>query len=332
MGLIYVAVIGLNAAGCCRIEYYTKLEEKKDGLSVYKLSNEDGLKRDFEGIRGFVCPLCNNHFVDNRKEINEQYEECTKKGFPRLSKCYSDYDYNVERQDCADVFELLENLYNEIQDIKANYDENCYFKYTCPIKNTEIYIIFKIHPKEKINSLHFKFKDERYQYERWKNDDNLKKSLLEERKKITEAYEKRQKQEKINLELSTRRIVLKKQWNEMNFKKEYQNYLKCIDNFKSHFDPTKLRLLNIDPRDLSTPVGNSLSYEFEMCNYGFKFDGGQYKLADYILQYSKDSKERFFEESSLYNLIRMTSEEQRMLNQYLDSNLEEYKRELEMKL
>ena len=328
MRLTCLIIGGLKAAGCCRIEYYTKLEEKKDWLCVYKLTDEDGLKKDYEGIRGFECLLCYN--FESRNEIKKQFEESKKRGFPRLSECYSNYNYNVERQDCADVFEVLENCYNEIQDIKANYDENCYFKYTCPQKNTEIYIIFEVHPKEKINSLHFKFKDERYQYERWKNDENLKKTLLEERKKITEAYEKRQRQERINLELSTKKIVLKKQWNEMNFKKEYQNYLKCIDNFKSNFNPNALRFWNADPRDYNTPaLGNSLSIEFKYCNSGFKFVGGQYKLAEYILQYSKTSTERSMEESSIYNQIRMTSEEQRMLNQYLDSNLEEYRKQME---
>ena len=43
MGLTCLVIGALNAAGCCRIEYYTKLEEKKDGLFVYKLTNEDGL-------------------------------------------------------------------------------------------------------------------------------------------------------------------------------------------------------------------------------------------------------------------------------------------------
>ena len=89
----------------------------------------------------------------------------------------------MEREDYVDVFEFLEEFYKEIQEIKSNYEENCYFKYFCPEKKTEMYIIFESHPKEKINSLNFKFKDERYQYEKWKNDENLKKTLLEERKK-----------------------------------------------------------------------------------------------------------------------------------------------------
>ena len=190
MGLTCLVIGALNAAGCCRIEYYTKLEEKKDGLFVYKLTNEDGLRKDYQGIIGFYCPLCNNDFVNNRNEINKQYEECTKKSFPRLSQCYSNYDFNVEREDYVDVFEFLEEFYKEIQEIKSNYEENCYFKYFCPEKKTEMYIIFESHPKEKINSLNFKFKDERYQYEKWKNDENLKKTLLEERKKLTKHIKK----------------------------------------------------------------------------------------------------------------------------------------------
>ena len=324
MGLTCLVIGALNAAGCCRIEYYTKLEEKKDGLFVYKLTNEDGLRKDYQGIIGFYCPLCNNDFVNNRNEINKQYEECTKKSFPRLSQCYSNYDFNVEREDYVDVFEFLEEFYKEIQEIKSNYEENCYFKYFCPEKKTEMYIIFESHPKEKINSLNFKFKDERYQYEKWKNDENLKKTLLEERKKINEAYKKRQKEDKINLELSSRKIVLIKEWNEMNFKKEYQNYLKCIDLFKF-----QLRSFN-NARNFGGSTKLSLYMEFANCNNGFEFVGGQYKLADYILEYAKDSTERFQEESAIYSRIRRTSEEQKLLNQYLESNLEKYRRELEM--
>ena len=330
MGLTCLVISAVGASACCcKIEYYTKLDEKKDGLCVYKLKNEDGIKKDYEGFRGFRCPLCND--FESGEEIKKQYEESQKRGFPRLSKCYSDYNYNVQREDYADVFEDLENIYKEIQDIKANYDENCYFKFFCSKKNTEIYIIFESHPKEKINSLQFKFKDQRYQYEKWKNDENLKKSLLEERKKITEAYIKRQRQNKIDLELSSRKIVLIKEWNEMNFKKEYQNYLKCIKMFKLVFNPNLPRSLN-EPRAFGTPTGTSLYMEFANCNTGFEFVGGQYKLADYILQYAKDSNERFYEETSIYNSIRRTPEEQRLLNQYLESNLEEYRRELEMKL
>ena len=328
MGLTCLVISAVGASACCcKIEYYTKLDEKKDGLCVYKLKNEDGIKKDYEGFRGFRCPLCNDY--ESGEEIKKQYEESQKRGFPRLSKCYSDYNYNVQREDCADVFEALEKIYKEIQDIKANYDENCYFKFFCSKKNTEIYIIFESHPKEKINSLQFKFKDQRYQYEKWKNDENLKKSLLDERKKITEAHTKRQRQDKIDLELSTRKIILIKQWNKMNFEKEYQNYLKCIKEFKSRFKPNETRFLNKAPNDFSAP-GNPLSIEFKYCNYGFKYVGGQYELAEYILQYAT-SREKNIEETAMYNLIRRTPEEQRMLDQYLNSNLEEYRRELEKK-
>ena len=157
----------------------------------------------------------------------------------------------------------------------------------------------------------------------------MKKSLLEERKKITEAYTKRKRQDKIDLELSTRKIILIKQWNKMNFEKEYQNYLKCIKEFKSRFKPNETRFLNKAPNDFSAP-GNPLSIEFKYCNYGFKYVGGQYELAEYILQYAT-SREKNIEETAMYNLISRTPEEQWMLDQYLNSNLEEYRRELERK-
>ena len=214
MRLTCLIIGGLKAAGCCRIEYYTKLEEKKDWLCVYKLTDEDGLKKDYEGIRGFECPLCYN--FESRNEIKKQFEESKKRGFPRLSECYSNYNYNVEREDCADVFEVLENCYNEIQDIKANYDESCYFKYTCPQKNTDIYIIFEVHPKEKINSLHFKFKDERYQYERWKNDENLKKNFAWRKEKDNRSIWKKTKARKNKSRIKYKKNSIKKtmEWNE----------------------------------------------------------------------------------------------------------------------
>ena len=111
----------LHAAGCFRINYYTKLEEEKDGLNIYKLTNADGLRKSYGEFRGFECPLCYN--LEKRKEIIDQYKEWQKKGYKGLSECYSNYDYNVKREDYADVFEFLEEFYKEIQDIKANYDE-----------------------------------------------------------------------------------------------------------------------------------------------------------------------------------------------------------------
>ena len=320
----------LHAAGCFRINYYTKLEEEKDGLNIYKLTNADGLRKSYGEFRGFECPLCYN--LEKRKEIIDQYKEWQKKGYQGLSECYSNYDYNVKREDYADVFEFLEEFYKEIQDIKANYDENCYFKYTCPEKKTQIYILFEEHSKEQINALNFKFKDERYQYERWKNDENLKKTLLEERKKITEAYKKRERQNKINEKLRIKRTQLLNEWDEMNFKKEYQNYLKCINNFKFLFDPSEVRFLNKDKNDYNTACGSSLSDIFRMSNYGFEFVGGQKKFAEYVLQYSLTWKEKSIETTTIYNLIRMQPKEERMLKQFLDSNLEEYERQLEQEL
>ena len=56
-----------------------------------------------------------------------------------------------------------------------------------------------------------------------------------------------------------------------------------------------------DLDDLSTPslsyISEKIGMEFKNCNNGFEFVGGQYKLADYILQYAKDSNERFSEET-----------------------------------
>ena len=96
------------------------------------------------------CIPCNQSKTDMAPY---QYKEWQKKGYQGLSECYSNYDYNVKREDYADVFEFLEEFYKEIQDIKANYDENCYFKYTCPEKKTQIYILFEEHSKEQINAL-----------------------------------------------------------------------------------------------------------------------------------------------------------------------------------
>ena len=118
----------------------------------------------------------------------------------------------------------------------------------------------------------------------------------------------------------------------MNFKKEYQNYLKCINNFKFLFDPSKVRFLNKDKNDYNTARGSSLSDIFRMSNYGFEFVGGQKKFAEYVLQYSLTWKEKSIETTTIYNLIRMQPKEERMLKQFLDSNLEEYERQLEQEL
>ena len=118
----------------------------------------------------------------------------------------------------------------------------------------------------------------------------------------------------------------------MNFKKEYQNYLKCINNFKFLFDPSKVRFLNKDKNDYNTACGSSLSDIFRMSNYGFEFVGGQKKFAEYVLQYSITWTEKSIETTTKYNLIRMQPKEERMLKQFLDSNLEEYERQLEQEL
>ena len=148
--------------------------------------------------------------------------------------------------------------------------------------------------------------------------------MLEERKKVTEAYNKRIKREFIDQTLEERRNQLLRQWNNMNFQKEYNTYLKQIDYFKWSFNSDKTILHDYNG------FGN-IQELFKRCNMGFEFVGGQYKLAEYIVKFAKSDFDGKAAMSNIQRMIVMSHEEARMFKAFSEPTLKNLEREMELK-
>ena len=65
------------------------------------------------------------------KEITAEFEKILEKGPERIKlliKRYNELKINYEE---IDIFDSLEKIYLEFEDLKKNYDENKYFKHIC---------------------------------------------------------------------------------------------------------------------------------------------------------------------------------------------------------
>ena len=148
--------------------YFIYAGQQKDGLYVYNHQNSRNLLFYFTDI--FYCPLCNQLFTP--EEVKQLKEKRIK--FNR-DPVFS-YQCKVG-SDEVDIFDELENLYNEIQEQK-NHWENLHYRYKCKFTNIEIYL--KLYTRKYNDKLYIP--DIRYEYQNWKNNPDLKEELLEERR------------------------------------------------------------------------------------------------------------------------------------------------------
>ena len=73
------------------------------------------------------------------------------------------------------------------EDILNTFDEKRYYKHTCEKKKVSCYIIIY---NEKGSEIYDRsYLDEKYKYSEWKNNENIKNSLLNERQKKYEELQ-----------------------------------------------------------------------------------------------------------------------------------------------
>lgn len=77
------------------------------------------------------------------KEITAEFEKILEKGPERIKLLIKRYNELIINYEEIDIFDSLEKIYLEFEDLKKNYDENkYYFKHICRNKNKNCYIIF----------------------------------------------------------------------------------------------------------------------------------------------------------------------------------------------
>ena len=179
-------------------------EEKKDGLEIYKIRN---ISREEK----LVCPLCKYRFT--REEDSEMYKY--RNAYIYVVEWTNGYNDEIESL-VVNIFPELSKLAEVIESNMNFIENNQYYKHRCKRTNREIYLY--LYPcKIDILKKYIIPKDARYQHSKWKNDPNLKATLLKERK------------ERENIDLIKKGI--RKEWDNMVLKIDapiYEEAVKCL--------------------------------------------------------------------------------------------------------
>ena len=195
--------------GLSIVPIYTKLREKKNDLDIYT----SNLHR-FSIEKTFPCPIC------GKSESNEKINTILENGPNKLSKLDEESFELIINKEIVDIFEQLEFIEKQRENILETYNEKRYYKHTCEKKKVSCYIIIYKEKSDKSNSY---FWDTEYEYSKWKNDENLKNALI---KKRQETYDKIQREKKIK--------KINDEWEEITFKMEEDIYNKSLGIVKKY--------------------------------------------------------------------------------------------------
>ena len=290
--------------GCLGMATDWEKIDEKDGLDIYKH------RRNIDRYERFNCPLCYEMVTDY-----SWFEDLKKKGpqgIKELKKSYEDL-INSNTKDNAgeetvDIFNQLEEIQNKIDDYSNHYDENRFYKYKCEKENKNCYLIIYHYPKNeffKINEYKFTLADKRYEYSQWKNNENLKKTLLEEREKNII----KKKMDKINQQILS-------EWNEITCAKENDEYLDATKKIKQKVEIERYRWPDygkeLDLNDLFNNYSGNLIYS-----------GSLYELCQYIAQFAINEEEkRYF--LLKHNYFPMSKKESGEYAEFRKLNLPKY--------
>ena len=238
--------------GCLGMATDWEKIDEKDGLDIYKhRSNIDRYER-------FNCPLCYEMVTDY-----SWFEDLKKKGpqgIKELKKSYEDLIKSNTKDDAGeetvDIFNQLEEIQNKIDDYSNHYDENRFYKYKCEKENKNCYLIMYQYPKNQffqINEENFTLKDKRYEFSQWKNNENLKITLLKEREKII-FYR--------IMGIINEKLI--EEWKDVTFTKEYDEYLNATENVRQKIENNRFILGNYGSEQ-------NLTYQYDINSEKLKY-------------------------------------------------------------
>ena len=290
--------------GCLGMATDWEKIDEKDGLDIYKH------RRNIDRYERFNCPLCYEMVTDY-----SWFEDLKKKGpqgIKELKKSYEDLINSNTKDDAGeetvDIFNQLEEIQNKIDDYSNHYDENRFYKYKCEKENKNCYLIIYEYPKNRFFEIYeydFTLEDKRYEYSQWKNDENLKKTLLEEREKNII----KKKMDKINQQILS-------EWNEITCAKENDEYLDATKKIKQKAEIERYRWPDygkeLDLNDLFNNYSGNLIYS-----------GSLYELCQYIAQFAINEEEkRYF--LLKHNYFPMSKQESTEYATFKKLNLPKY--------
>ena len=244
---------------------YCKLHDKKNGLDIYK-SNYG----KFSVRKTFCCPICDKY--ESAEEINIILEN----GPIKLYQLKEELFRLIINYEIVDIFERLEIIEKQKEDILNTFDEKRYYKHTCEKKKVSCYIIIYY---EKSSEISDKFYiDKEYKYSEWKNNENIKNTLLNERQK---KYEELQ-QKKVEKQREEKIQKIKDEWNEITFKREEDAYNKALQIVDK-----KIRYYSSIQRESEFGSTKDLMNIYDFVKDYFKYFSGKYRIIQYISKYSK---------------------------------------------
>ena len=271
-------------------------EEKKDGLEIYKIKN---ISREEK----LVCPLCKYRFT--REEDSEMYKY--RNAYIYVINWTEGYNDEIESLK-VNIFPELSKLAEVIENNMNFIENNQYYKHRCKRTNREIYLY--LYPC-KIDILK-KFiipKDARYQYSKWKNDPNLKATLLKERK------------EKENIDLIKKGI--RNEWDNMVLKIDapiYEEAVKCL----SEIENTPLYSNSVFKKGEANYAINLIDDVTRI--YGGKLHvAGLFKLRNYVAEnYVFESQRNLYWNKFLNPIDNLMSKEEKIqLEAFMQKRLKE---------
>ena len=269
---VTIALCIIANEGCCKDKpnYYIKQDSKKDELPIYQLNSEYYYYQ--------FCPICSENLPDNiNKEINQIVDSY---GPNAIKELKTQYDSLVCNPAIIDVFPQLEKTINQIEEIKKNYEEKKYYKYKCEKKNKECYInLFRFSVEELDKLKDFTYKDKRYDISKWQNDENLKKTLLEERTKQNKIFLIQEYNKKVLMEYNQEKEMLMREWEEITFQKEYNIYKQKCQYFHD------FSIQNV-PRNTAAGLMNTTNIS------GVKYLATKRRIIQYISKFAKNEMER----------------------------------------
>ena len=177
---------------------YTKLDETREGLNVYRYNFFYDPK--FDSQFPYVCPICEEELEE---KVKTDIIERINSGPLFIEDLYKEYQQLVEDKNKVLIFNDLAQRAYEIKMVYDNWDKNCFCRHICHKTKEEYYFcLFNITKEEAQKKYTYIHKDRRYDFENWKDDNKtLIQTLAAERAKAKKKLKIKLKFKNLNKKL-----------------------------------------------------------------------------------------------------------------------------------
>ena len=168
-------------AGCFNSPDYPSFSlstEKKEGLDVYY--NRYGIIHS-HSLNFFSCPICSHYFnEEEKKKLKPIFDSLADFNPDKFSKLNEEYNDLIKSKD-INIFPKLQSIGKKFENANNVIEKHKYLKYTCCADNNKkCYLkLWNYHIPKLIVDENL---DQRYHYDIWKNNGEIKKILNDRRR------------------------------------------------------------------------------------------------------------------------------------------------------